>query len=100
MPIASQNRSMFTRFATPHTFSPDLSLGEALVAVAGCLARIFGGCVLFAVWGGLSAWAWSAIESHFWRAAAECPLLALFLAALAGWMAAVSAVERSILRGR
>jgi hypothetical protein len=93
---SNQGRSMFSRFAAPHTFGPDLSLGEALVAVAGCLARIFGACVLFAVWGGASAFAWSAIANRFWRVAAEPPLLLLFLAALASLMIAVSAVERSI----
>jgi hypothetical protein len=88
---------MFSRFAVPHTFGPDLSLSEALVAVAGTLARIFGFCALFAVWGGASFFAWSAIGSRFWRLAAEPPLFLFFLAALAGLMLAVSAVERSVL---
>ena len=95
---ASQGRSMFSRFAAPHTFGPDLSPAESLVAIAGCLTRIFGGCALFAVWGGAGAFAWNAIGNRFWRVAAEMPLFLLFLAALAGLMIAVSAVERRLGR--
>jgi hypothetical protein len=98
--VSSRGRPLFSRFAAPHTFGPDLSLAEALVGVAGCLARIFGASALFAVWGGASAIAWNGIRNRFWRLAAEPPLLLLFLAALAGLMMAVTAVERSILSHR
>jgi uncharacterized membrane protein len=91
---------MLSRFAVPYTFGPDLNLGEALVAVAGTLARIFGFCALLALWGGISVFAWSAIGSRFWRVAAEPPLFLLFLAALAALMLGVSTVERSILSKR
>src|SRR5271169_2977761 len=97
---ASPSRSMLSRLAVPYTFSPDLSLADALVAIAGCLTRIFAACVLFAVWGVLSALVWSAIGNHFWRAAAVLPLVLIFLAGLATLMIAISALERSILSRR
>lgn len=93
---AGQHRAAASRLAVPYVFSPNLSFGDALIAVAACLARIFGACALFAVWGGVSALAWSAIENHFWRAAAMLPLVLLFLAGLATLMIAISAVERAI----
>jgi hypothetical protein len=93
---ARQDRSVPSRLAVPYIFSPNLVLGDALIAVTACLARIFSGCVLFAVWGGVSALAWSAIENHFWRAVAMLPLALMFLAALATLMIAISAVERMI----
>jgi hypothetical protein len=97
---AARGGSPLSQFAAPHTFSPNLSPGNALFAVVACLARVFGGCILFAVWGGLSAFAWSAIESRFWRAAAVAPLLLLLLAALAALMIAISLAERTIRRKR
>lgn len=99
-PPSTLGRSAFSRFAAPYTFGPDLSIGEALIAVAGTLTRIFGACLLFALWGGASVFAWSAIGSRFWRVAAQPPLLLLFLAALAALMLGVSRVERSILPKR
>jgi hypothetical protein len=89
-----------SRFAVPYTFNPDLNLGEAAAAVAGCLARIFGACVLFAIWGGVSVLAWSNIESHLWRALAVLGLVLLFLATLATLMAAISALEQKIFPKR
>jgi hypothetical protein len=64
-----------------------------MVAVVASLTRIFGACVLFALWGGFAAWAWSAIGSHFWRMAAVGPLLLLFAGALTALMLTISAVE-------
>jgi hypothetical protein len=89
-------RSVLSRFATPHTFGPDLSLGESLVAITASLSRIFGTCLLFATWGGFSALVWNAIENHFWRAAAVVPLVLVFLAALATLMLGISKVEKSL----
>jgi hypothetical protein len=97
---ATQGRSILSSLAVPYTFSPDLSFGDALIAIAGCLTRIFAACVLFAVWGGLSALVWSAIRNHFWRAAAVLPLVLVFLAGLATLMIAISAVERAIVPRR
>jgi hypothetical protein len=91
-----QDQSVFSRLAVPYTFSPSLSLGGALVAVAACLTRIFSACVLFAVWGGFCVLAWDTIENHFWRAAAVLPLVLLFVAALAILMMVISLAERAI----
>jgi len=92
----TRGRSVFARLAVPHTFGPDLRPGEALLAVAGILARIFGACLLFAVWGGISAWTWNGIASRFWRAADVLPLVLIFLAALVILMMTISAVEERI----
>ena len=93
---AGPGRSVLSRLATPHTFNPNLSFGEALVAIAGSLARIFSTCALLAVWGGVSAMAWVAIENHFWGAVAVLLLVLLFLAVLAALMIGISAMERRI----
>ena len=97
---AARGGSPLAQFATPHTFAPNLSPGLALLAVAASLARVFGACVLFALWGGLSVFVWSAIENHFWRAAAVLALVLLLLAALAALMIAISLFERRIRRKR
>ena len=97
-PGAGQNRPGRPRLAVPYIFSPNLTLGGALIAVAACLARIFSACALFAVWGTVSALAWSAIENRFWRAVAVLPLVLVFLAALAALMIAISTLERMIAR--
>jgi len=86
-------RSVFAPLAVPYSFKPDMGPIEALFAVAACLARIFGACILFALWGGFSAWAWSAIGSHFWRMAAVGPLVLLFAVALGALLMTVTAVE-------
>jgi hypothetical protein len=96
----ARSRSAFARLTVPHSFNPDLAAGEALSAVAGTLARIFGACLLFALWGGFSAWVWGAIPSHFWRIAALAPLVVVFLTAFAGLMLAIAAIERSIIAPR
>ena len=100
MPPPDQHRSIFTRFATPHTFHPDLRAAEALVAVAAVLTRIFGGCLLFAAWGGAAGLAWSGIASHFWRVGAVVLLILFFLATLAGLLIGVSALERRMAARR
>lgn len=97
-PDSARGGSPLAQFATPHTFNPNLSVGNALLAVAACLARVFGACVLFALWGGLSVYVWSAIEGHFWRSAAVLALVFLLLAAMAALMIAISLVERRIGR--
>jgi hypothetical protein len=89
---------LLSRFATPHTFSPDLGMGQALLAVAATLTRIFGAVVLFAVCGSAGAFAWSAVHNGFWRVAVELAMLLLFLAAIAALMIAISAVERRVAR--
>jgi hypothetical protein len=89
----AEAKSVFARLALPFMFNPDLGPAGALFAVIGALARIFGACLLFAFWGGFSAWAWTAITNHFWRMAAVGPLVLIFPAALASLLLAISAVE-------
>jgi hypothetical protein len=86
-------KSPFARLAIPFMFNPDLAPGGALVAVIGALARIFGACVLFALWGGFSAWVWSVVTDEFWRLAAVGPLVLLLPAALISLLLTIGAVE-------
>jgi hypothetical protein len=86
----------YSRLAVPYTFNPQFGLRSALVAIAGCLTRIFGGCVLFALWGGASVAAWSAIANHVWRVVAVVSLLLVFLTGLVALMAGISAAERQL----
>jgi hypothetical protein len=87
---------VFTQLAVPYTFKPDMAPFDALLAVVGCLARIFGGCVLFALWGGFAVWTWSAIANSFWRVAAIGPVVLIFPTALTTMMLAITAVEKRI----
>jgi hypothetical protein len=89
-------RTIAQRFAIPHDFPPNLTIPEALIRVAGALARILLGSTLFAFWALFSVRAWSAIPSPFWRAAAILPLALLFLLPLTGLMAGISAIVRAI----
>jgi len=92
---SSGHRTLAHRFAIPHDFPPNLTLPEALIRVAGALARILLGSMLFAVWGVYSLRAWDAIPSHFWRAAIILPLALLFLLPFTGLMAGISAMVRA-----
>jgi hypothetical protein len=93
---SSRQRTLAQRFAIPHDFPPNLTLPEALIRVAGALARILLGSTLFAFWGLFSARAWNAIASPFWHAAAILPLALLFLLPLTGLMLAISAMVRAV----
>ena len=77
------NRSAYERFAIPFTFQPRLSLLEAVVAAIGAFLRIFLGCLLFAVWGTYTLFAWSMIHKPLLRVAAVMALFMLFLFLLA-----------------
>jgi hypothetical protein len=91
---------VLSRLAVPYTFGPDLTLGEALLAVMLCLTRIFSACLLLAAWGGFSAFVWGAIVSHFWRAAAVLVLVSIFLTCFVLLMRAISRMEKRILPDR
>ncbi|HLK19019.1 MAG TPA: hypothetical protein VKT81_08685 [Bryobacteraceae bacterium] len=84
------------RFAVPHDFPPDLTLLEALVRVAGALARILLGSALFAFWGLFAARVWNSITSLFWHAVVLLPLLALFAVPFAGLMIGVASLVRKL----
>jgi hypothetical protein len=93
---APRGRSGLGRLAIPHSFGPDLGPGEALFAVMATLLRIFSACFFFAVWGGLSIFAWSSIGSHFLRAVAAPLLILLFCAGFGGLMLVITAIEKKI----
>ena len=93
---AGQDRPLLPRLATPYTFNPTLTPRKALVAIAASLARIFGACLLFAVSGGVSAFAWNAIGNHFLRVAAVLALGLLFLGGFATLMVVIHRVEGMI----
>jgi|ERR1035438_2229139 hypothetical protein len=95
-PESSGHRSLAQRFAIPHDFPPNLSVREAVIRVAAALARILLGSLLFALWGVFSARTWSAIPSHFWKAAAILPLVLLFLAPFTALMAGISVMVRAV----
>jgi hypothetical protein len=80
------------RLPVPHVFRPLLSVAEASIAVAAMLARIFLGCVFFALWGGGTLIVWSSIPSHFWRVMAMLPMVALFVFQFWLLMRTISAV--------
>lgn len=94
-----EHRSISERFGIPHSFPPDLSVGEAIVAALGALARIFLGSLLFAVWGVYSIRSFDAIPSHFWRVVILIPLFLLFACSLGALMLAISAVVRRVSPG-
>jgi hypothetical protein len=91
-------QSLRSRLAPPYTFSPDLSLGDALVAVVAALVRILGGCTLFALLGGGIVLAWSSIANPFWRAGAVVLLALTFAASFAMLLILVSAAQKAITR--
>jgi hypothetical protein len=77
-------------FGVPHTFNPNLSIGEALLAVLIALGRIFVGCLDFALWG-VAAWVtYDAIGNPVLRVVALVPIALLFLASLAALMYGIS----------
>lgn len=92
------HRSIAQRFAIPHSFAPDLSFPEVLIRTSAALARIILGCTLFALWGVMSASAWNAIPSHFWRMAAILPLALLFVIPLTGLMLAIASLSHAASR--
>jgi hypothetical protein len=95
-PVDGKDRSEFERLALPHDFKPRLSFGEAVIAVAATVTRIFLGSLLFAVWGTYSFMAWNTIQNVFLRVMVLLPLLLLFFLFFALLMIAISAVQRVI----
>jgi hypothetical protein len=84
------------RFPIPFTFTPRLSLAEALIATIAALARIVLGSLVFAVWGTYSLVAWMTIQSLLWRVSAVSSLFVAFLVSSALLMAGISAFVRAI----
>jgi len=84
------------RFPIPFTFTPRLSLAEALIATVAAVARILLGSFLFAVWGTCSLIAWTTIRSLPWRVGAVSSLFLAFLLSCAAVMSAISAFVTTI----
>jgi hypothetical protein len=89
-------RSDYERLAIPHTFKPQLSLIEAIIAAFGAFLRIFLGSLLFAVWGTYTLFAWAKLGNYFWRVVAMVPLTLLFLLTFTFLMLAISAAVRTV----
>jgi hypothetical protein len=82
------------RLAIPHTFNDGLSFPEAVIATAQAFLRIFLSCFLFALWGTLALWLWSAMGN--WRWLVPLPLLALFLTSFLAVMIGISAAAKAV----
>jgi hypothetical protein len=89
-PPAAETGFSLERYATPYLFAPRLSLAGAAVAVAGAVARIFLGALLFAVWAAYSFAAGQALGNPVARLLLAVVSLAGFLAAFAILMIAIS----------
>jgi hypothetical protein len=90
-------RTLYQRFAIPHSFKPDLSFGEAVIASLATFLRIFLGSILFGVYGWNALVKWTAIRSMFWKVVAVPPIVLGFLVLLAALMLAISALTRKLL---
>ncbi len=91
------NRPSYERLAIPHSFKPQLSLGEAVISAAGAFLRIFLGSVLFAVWGAYTLHAWSSIHNLFLRGGIMLVLFVLFVVSFALLLLGVSALVRKCI---
>ena len=78
-----RDRSRYERLHRPFTFTPRLSLVEAVVASVGAFLRILLGSILFAVWGAFSLVVWSSARGLLLRAGLLLALLLGFLLAFA-----------------
>ncbi len=90
-------RPAYQRLAIPHSFKPELSFSEAMIAAFGAFLRIFLGSILFGVYGWNALVRWNAIGSTFWKVVAAPPIILLFLVLLVLLMAAISAMVRKLL---
>jgi hypothetical protein len=88
------NRNAPERLAIPFTFPPRLTFLEAVVAAIGAFLRIFLGCLLFAVCGTYSLFAWSTIHNPLLRVGAVMVLLVLFLFSLALLLVTIAFLTR------
>jgi hypothetical protein len=93
-PAGTVDRSAYERMAIPFMFKPRLSFLEALVAVTAALLRIFLGCLLFAVWGTYTLFAWNLIHNPLLRVMAVLALLSLFLCSVAALLISISFLIR------
>ena len=94
-PEAPDDRPQYDRLAIPHTFKPQLSFPEAVVATIGAFLRIILGSLLFAVWGTYSAFSWTTIRNPFLRIAVELGM-GLIMLILVGILPLTFAVDLRI----
>lgn len=94
--VADPARSVYERFAIPHTFKPQLSLTEALISVAGAFLRIVLGSILFGFSGAYTIVAWNSIRNLFWRVLAVLFLVSVFVISFTFLMLAISALVRML----
>ncbi len=94
--VADPARSVYERFALPHTFKPQLSLSEALISVAGAFLRILLGSILFGFSGAYTILAWNSIRNLFWRVLAVLLLVCVFVISFTFLMLAISALVRML----
>lgn len=77
-------------FGVPHTFNPNLSLTEAVVAVGIAFTRIFLGSLNFSLWG-VAVWmTYAAISNPIVRVIAVLPIILLFLISTAALMLGIT----------
>lgn len=91
------DRPQYERLAIPHTFKPQLSFVEAVVAALAAFLRVLLGCLLFAVWGAYSLFAWSTIRDPFLRVGVQLSLFLLFAASFVLVMLAIATLVRAAL---
>jgi hypothetical protein len=84
------------RLAIPHSFNEGLSFPEAAIAVTQAFLRILLSCLLFATWGALVLWLWTAMGDHIWRWVMLVPLFALFLSLFLALMIAISFAAKAV----
>ena len=90
-------RSISERFGIPHTYSPDLPPHVAVIEIAGALARILAGTIVFTIWGASTALICGAIASTFWARTAFGLTIPVLVAGEAGAMYVVSSAVRRVL---
>jgi hypothetical protein len=85
-------------FGVPHTFTPSLSIAEALFAVVIALGRIFVGSLNFALWG-VAAWIiFDSIHNPILRVVALLPIALLFVGSMAALMIGISSLVNWVHR--
>jgi hypothetical protein len=89
-------RSVYERFAIPHTFKPQLSPLEALVSVLGAFLRILLGSILFGFSGAYTILAWNSIPNVFLRVLVVLVLILIFIVSFVFLMLAISALVRML----
>jgi hypothetical protein len=94
---APEDRSAYERLAIPHTFKPRLSFLESVVAALATFLRLISGCILFAVWGAYSLYAWSSFHHPLLRIGLQLPLFLCFLLSFALAMLTITALLKVVL---